>query len=79
MVHVISAGGKMKSQLGVMIVIVSCLLAAVVGYSISSSTGVEPGYFEAPDAGGYGASAEAGAPEGISSDLQDYYNSLTEE
>ena len=69
----------MKSQLGVMIVVVSCLLAGVVGYSISSSTGVEPGYFEAPDAGGYGASAEAGAPEGISSDLQDYYNNLTEE
>ena len=78
MVHVITAGEKMKNQLGVMIVIVSCLLAAVVGYSVSSSTGVEPGYFEAPDAGGYGASAEGAAPEGISNDLQDYYNNLTE-
>lgn len=68
----------MKSQLGIMVVIVSCLLAAVVGYSISSSTGVEPGYFDAPDAGGYGASVEGAAPEGISSDLQDYYNNLTE-
>ena len=68
----------MKRQLGIMIIVVSCLLAAVIGYSISSSTGVEPGYFEAPDAGGYGASAEGAAPEGISSEVQDYYNNLTE-
>lgn len=69
----------MKSQLWVMIVAVSCLLAAMIGYSISSSTGVEPGYFEAPNAGGYGAGAEGAGPEGISSEVQDYYNNLTEE
>ena len=68
----------MKSQLWVMIAAVSCLLAAMIGYSISSDTGVEPGYFEAPDAGGYGASAEGAGPEGISSEVQDYYNNLTE-
>ncbi len=68
----------MKNQLWVLIVVVSCLLSALVGYSISSSTGVEPGFFETPDAGGYGASTESAAPEGISSEVQDYYNNLTE-
>jgi len=68
----------MKSQLWVLIVFVSCLLAVLVGYSISSSTGVEPGYFEAPDAGGYGASSEAAGPEGISDEVQDYYKDLAE-
>ncbi len=68
----------MKNQLWVLIVLVSGLLGTLIGYSVSSGTGVEPGYFEAPDAGGYGASAEGEAPEGISSEVQDYYNNLTE-
>lgn len=68
----------MKTQLWVLIVVVSGVLASLIGYSLSSSTGVEPGYFEAPDAGGYGASAEGAAPEGISSEAQDYYKNLTE-
>lgn len=68
----------MKSQLWILIVVVSFLLSALIGYSISSSTGVEPGYFDAPDAAGYGASTEVAAPEGISSEAQDYYNKLTE-
>jgi len=68
----------MKSQFWVLIVVVGCVLASLIGYSISSSTGVEPGYFEAPDAGGYGASSEAAAPEGIDSEMQDYYKTLSE-
>jgi hypothetical protein len=68
----------MKNQLWILIVVASFSLASLIGYSISSSTGVEPGYFEAPDAGGYGASAEGAAPEGISSEDQDYYKQLTE-
>lgn len=68
----------MKSQLWVMTVAVAFLLTALVGYNISTHTGVEPGYFEAPEAGGYGAGAEAAAPEGITSELQNYYQDLTE-
>lgn len=68
----------MKRQFWALIVVVGCFLAALIGYSISSSTGVEPGYFEAPDAGGYGASSEGAAPEGISDELQDYYKTLSE-
>lgn len=79
MVYIITAGRKtLKSQLWVLIVVVGCLLGSLIGYSISSSTGVEPGYFEAPESGGYGAGAEGAAPEGISSELQDYYKDLTE-
>ena len=60
------------------IVTVSFLLAFFVGYNISIDTGVEPGYFEAPDAGGYGAGAEGAAPEGVSDEMQDYYKDLSE-
>ena len=60
------------------IIIVSCMLSFFVGWTISYGTGVEPGYFEAPDAGGYGAGSEGSAPEGVSEELQDYYKDLTE-
>ncbi len=68
----------MKNQLWTLIVVVGFLLSALIGYSISSSTGVEPGFFEAPDASSYGASTEVAAPEGISGEVQDYYENLTE-
>ena len=63
----------LKNQLWVLIVIVAFFLTVLVGYNISAATGVEPGYFEAPEAGGYGAGVEAAAPEGISDDMQNYY------
>ena len=66
----------MKHQLWVLIVIVAFFLSALVGYNISLETGVEPGFFEAPEAGGYGAGAGAAAPEGIDSEFQEYYQEL---
>lgn len=69
----------MNNKLWILIVALSFALASLIGYSASSKTGVEPGYFEAPDAGGYGASTEGAAPEGISSETQEYYKGLTEE
>ncbi len=68
----------MNNRLWVLIVVVGSLLSGLIGYSISSSTGVEPGYFETPDAGSYGSSAESTATEGISSEVEDYYKNLTE-
>lgn len=69
----------MKTGLWVSIVVVAGLLGFLLGYNISSYTGVEPGYFETAEAGGYGAATEATTTEGISKEYQDYYKELTEE
>ena len=51
----------------------------MLGFNISNNTGVEPGFFEIAEAGGYGAGAESNVPEGLSKDLQDYYSDLAED
>lgn len=68
----------MKNQLWAMIIVISSLLGFFVGWTTSSGTGVEPGYFEAPEAGGYGAGTDSSTPEGVSEELQEYYKDLTE-
>jgi len=68
----------LNNRLWTITVAVSFLLAVLVGYNVSIGTGVEPGYFEAPEAGGYGAGAESKAPAGISDEMQDYYKELSE-
>ncbi len=69
----------MKTNLWVSITIAVTLLAFLLGYTISDQTGVEPGYFETAEAGGYGAGAGSAATEGISAEDQEYYEGLTEE
>ena len=66
----------LNNRFWTIIVAVSFMLAFLVGYNTSIDTGVEPGYFEAPDAGGYGASAESAAPKGSREELQEYYKDL---
>jgi len=51
----------------------------LLGYSISSSTGVEPGYWEAAEAGSYGVVEETDSSNGLSKEEQEYYDSLTQE
>lgn len=70
----------MRTALWVMIVVVASVCAGLLGYAISSRTGVEPGYFEAAEAGGYGAAAgDGGGAEGLDPELQKYYESLNTE
>ncbi len=65
----------MKSgPLILLIVIGVCFFA---GYSLSSRTGTEPGYFEAVEAGGYGGGGDK--IEGVSDEMSDYYKSLEDE
>ena len=59
----------------VAIVIVAALFGFVVGYQVSSRTGVEPGYFAAPEAGGYGVAPTTGPK--MSEDLRKHYEGLT--
>ncbi|MEE8343332.1 MAG: hypothetical protein V3R51_05970 [Gammaproteobacteria bacterium] len=69
----------MKTNLWASITIAVTLLGFLLGYSISNQTGVEPGYFETAEAGGYGAGAGSTATEGISAEDLEYYKRLTEE
>ena len=52
---------------------ISALFGFASGYGVSLRTGIEPGYFEAPEAGGYGV-----APSGpkMSEELKKYYEGL---
>jgi len=69
----------LKNNLWALITLVAGLLGFLAGYSISSSTGVEPGFFEAVETGSYGGGGGEEAPEGISAEDQDYYRKLLEE
>ena len=69
----------MQIKLIISLVVVTTAIAFLFGYNISQNTGVEPGFFEIAEAGGYGAGAESKAPEGLSSDLQEYYSDLAED
>lgn len=70
----------MRTALWVLSVVVASVCAGLLGYATSSQTGVEPGYFEAAETGGYGApAAESSGAEGMDQELQEYYKSLQTE
>lgn len=48
------------------------------GFAVSSSTGVQPGYFDAVEAGGYGGGGDV-VIEGMDKKTQDYYKDLYKE
>ena len=62
-----------------MTVAVAGAAAFLLGYAISSQTGIEPGYFEAAETGGYGAPSDEPEEQAVEGDLKDYYKSLQEE
>jgi hypothetical protein len=66
-------GEALRSRLWIAIVVISALFGFAAGYGVSLRTGIEPGYFEAPEAGGYGV-----APSGpkMSEELKKYYEGL---
>ena len=69
----------MKTSFWVTLTAGIAVLGFLLGYSISSQTGVEPGFFEQPEAGGYGAGAgDGGVGEGVSGDMEEYYKKLLE-
>lgn len=67
----------MRTALWVLTVVFGSVLAGLLGYATSAQTGVEPGYFEAAEAGSYGASAgDEGGVEELDPALQEYYENL---
>lgn len=68
-----------SGRLWLAIVTTAFILSYLLGYIVSAKTGVEPGFFEAPEAAGYGVAAEKTAAPGLDRNLQNYYQDLAEE
>jgi len=64
------------TRLQVSITIVIFVVAFLLGYNISAQSGNEPGYFQATEAGAYGAVETSASPSGLSIDESEYYKSL---
>jgi hypothetical protein len=67
----------MHTYLQASIIVVTFVVAFLLGYAVSSQTGIEPGYFEATEAAAYGSVEETTSTEGLSKEEQEYYESLT--
>ena len=67
----------MKTSIWIVIAVALWLLGFLGGYRISAHTGTEPGYFDAVEAAGYGGGGEK--IEGISDEMQQYYEELSKE
>jgi len=67
-----------KTRLWLAVVLSIIILSYLLGFVISSSTGVEPGFFEQPEAGGYGTTSEKKSVPGLDENLQKYYKDLIE-
>ena len=67
----------MKTRHWVLIALALWTLGFLGGYRLSSASGIQPGYFEAAEAGGYGSTEVT--IEGISKEVQDYYKDLYKE
>lgn len=67
-----------SARLWIAVVSTAFLLSYLLGYVVSAKTGVEPGFFDKPEAGGYGAGTEASVAPGLDKDLQDHYSDMAE-
>ncbi len=67
----------MKTVYWVVIAVAIWAAGFVGGYNASSATGIQPGYFEAAESGGYGGGDTS--VEGITEEVQDYYKDLYKE
>lgn len=68
----------MKSTQWTIIIGIVVIVCFYGGYSMSARTGTEPGYFDAVEAAGYGGGGGEKI-EGVSSEMSDYYKSLSED
>ena len=68
----------MKSGPKFIVFVMVALFCFYGGYNISARTGTEPGYFDAVEAAGYGGGGDEKI-EGVSDEMSDFYQSLSEE
>lgn len=69
----------MHAGLQVSIIVGAFTVAFLLGYNVSAQSGNEPGYFEATEAGAYGAVESVAEPSGLSSDDSEYYKTLLDD
>jgi len=67
----------MKTGIWILIAAVAAIFGTTAGYELSAKSGVQVGYFESWEAGGYGSTGDT--VEGIDSKTQDYYRDLYKE
>ena len=67
----------MRTGLWILLAAVVGIVGATAGYALSSKSGVQVGYFESAEAGGYGSTGDS--VEGIDTKTQDYYKNLYKE
>lgn len=66
-------------KLYLIIVVATCILGYILGFIASSKTGVEPGFFEQAESGGYGVVAEKPVAGNIEANVQQHYEQLNED
>ena len=73
--------GTVRTAMWMLTVITASVLSSLLGYYASSKTGIEPGYFETAEAGGYGSAGSEGdaGAVGIDDEMKDYYKNLSTE
>jgi len=64
----------MKTSFWILLAAVVWAVGVTAGYAVSSKSGVQVGYFETAEAGGYGSTGDS--VEGIDTKTQDYYKDL---
>ncbi len=64
----------MKTKIWILLAAVIWTLGAAAGYAVSVKSGVQVGYFESAESGGYGSTGDS--VEGIDTKTQDYYKDL---
>lgn len=66
----------MNTRLWIVLTLIAGIIGFFGGYKMSYVTGVQPGYFEAAEAGGYGG---GGGVQGLDKTTSDYYQNLYKE
>ncbi len=67
----------MKTGVWILLAAVMGVVGAAAGYVVSSKSGVQVGYFESAESGGYGSTGDS--VEGIDTQTEDYYKNLYKE
>lgn len=61
------------------VAVVALILFFMVGFRVSYSSGIQPGYFEKQEAPAYGVGGGEGLGAGLGEDVEKFYQQLYEE
>ncbi len=61
------------------LIVILLILGAALGYSVSNSTGIQPGYFEKQEAPAYGVSVEKAIGADLGKEFEEHFKDLYKE